>query len=104
MFARNVSINLKPNTLAEFIKTMDGDVLSLLHKQKGFQGEITFCVPGGREVLATSIWALKENAETYNTSAYPEVLKLVDKYIDGTPQVKNLEVVSSTYEKARVAV
>jgi heme-degrading monooxygenase HmoA len=99
MFARSVSINLKPGTLPEFTKLMDGDVLSLLRKQRGFQGEITFCAPGGREVFTTSFWEQKENAEAYNTSGYPEVLKLVNKFIDGTPHVKNLEVVSSTYQK-----
>jgi heme-degrading monooxygenase HmoA len=51
---------------------MDGEILSLLRKQKGFQGEVTLCVPGGREVVATSFWAHKDNAEAYNTSAYPE--------------------------------
>lgn len=104
MFARNVSINLKPNTIAEFTKTMDGEVLSLLRRQKGFKGEITLCVPGGREVVATSFWEQKENTEAYNTTAYPEVVKLLSKFIDGTPQVKNLEVVSSTFEKAAAHV
>jgi hypothetical protein len=104
MFARNVSINLKPNTIVDFTKVMDGEILSLLRKQKGFQGEITFCVPGGREVLATSIWQQKENAETYNNTTYPDVVKLMSKFIDGTPHVKNLEVISSTYEKAAAHV
>jgi heme-degrading monooxygenase HmoA len=104
MFARNVSINLKPNTVADFTKTMDGEILSLLRNQKGFQGEVTLCVPGGREVVATSFWEHKENAETYNTSAYPEVVKLLSRFIEGTPQVKNLEVISSTYEKAAAHV
>ena len=102
MFARNVSINLKPNTVADFTKTMDGEILSLLRKQKGFQGEVTLCVPGGREVVATSFWEQKENAEAYNTSAYAEVVKLLSKFIDGTPHVRNLEVVSSTFQKLAV--
>jgi hypothetical protein len=47
----------------------------------------------------------KENAETYNTSAYPEVVKLFSKFIDGTPQVKNLDVVSfSSFEKVAAHV
>jgi len=49
MFARNVSINLKPNTVADFTKVMDGEILSLLRKQKGFQGEITFCAPAAEK-------------------------------------------------------
>jgi heme-degrading monooxygenase HmoA len=104
MFARTVSINLKPNAIADFTKVMDGEILSLLRKQKGFQGEMTLCVPGGREVVATSLWQQKENAEAYNTTAYPEVVKLLSKFIDGTPHVKNLEVISSTYELAAAHV
>lgn len=105
MFARTVSITLKPNTIADFTKSMDGEILSLLRKQKGFQGEVTLCVPGGREVVATSFWERKENAETYNTSAYPEVVKLLSKFIEGTPHVKNLDVVSfSTFENAAAHV
>ena len=47
MFVRNVSINLKPNTLTEFTRTMEKEVIPLLRKQKGFQDEITLSVPGG---------------------------------------------------------
>jgi hypothetical protein len=100
MFARNVSVTLKPNTLADFTKTMNGEILSLLRKQKGFQGEITLCVPGGKEVIATSFWEEKQNAEAYNTTAYPEVVKLLSKFVEGTPHVKNLDVISSTYQKS----
>jgi len=55
-------------------------------------------------VLATSIWQQKENADAYNNTTYPEVVKLMSKFIDGTPHVKNLEVISSTYEKAAAHV
>jgi hypothetical protein len=45
MFARNVSIQMKPNTLTEFTRTMDSEILPLLRKQKGFQDEITLSAP-----------------------------------------------------------
>jgi len=102
MFARNVSIQLKPNTLTEFTRTMDSEILPLLRKQKGFRDVITFAIPGGREVLAISLWDEKENAEAYNTSAYPKVLSTLNKVVDGTPHVKVLEVNSSTCHKIAV--
>jgi len=102
MFARNVSLNLKPNTLEEFTRTFDGEILPLLRKQKGFRDAITFAIPGGREVLAISLWDEKENAEAYNTSAYPKVLSTLNKVLDGTPHVKVLEVNSSTCHKIAV--
>jgi hypothetical protein len=40
MFARNVSLRLKPNTLPMFTKTFEKHVLPLLQKQPGFQDEI----------------------------------------------------------------
>jgi hypothetical protein len=36
MFACCVCINLRPNTLSEFLKTMENEIVPLLRKQKGF--------------------------------------------------------------------
>jgi hypothetical protein len=47
MFARNVSLRLKPNTLSEFTRICDKEVIPRLRKQSGFRDEIIFAVPGG---------------------------------------------------------
>jgi hypothetical protein len=99
MFARNVSLRLKPNTLSEFTRTFDKDVIPMLRKQNGFQDEITFAVPGGLDVIAISLWDTKEHAEAYNTAAYPEVLRTLDRVLDGTPKVRVSDVISSTIHK-----
>ena len=99
MFARNVSLQLKPNALTEFTRTMEGEILPLLRKQRGFRDEITLVTPGGREVQAISFWDEKENAEAYNTSAYPQVVKTLSKVIEGTPNVRTFEVNSSSCHK-----
>jgi hypothetical protein len=99
MFARNVSLHLKPNTMGEFTRVLDGEVLPLLRKQKGFRDEIVFAIPGEREILAISFWDEKENAEAYHTSAYTQVLNTLEKVLEGTPHVRNLEIVSSTVNK-----
>ena len=36
MYARNVSLNLKPNTAREFTQTFEKDILPMLRKQNGF--------------------------------------------------------------------
>jgi hypothetical protein len=46
MFARNVSIHLKSNTLSDYTRTFENAVLALLRKQNGFKDEITFAAPG----------------------------------------------------------
>ena len=107
MFARKLSIHLKPNTLAEFIKTVETDILPLLRKQPGFQDEITFAVRegnNGNNVLAISLWDTQKNAENYDVSAYKDVLKMLGNVIDGTPKVGTTEVLHSTFHKIRTAV
>jgi len=99
MFARNVSLRLKPNTLSEFTRIFDKEVIPMLRKQSGFRDEITFAVPGGLDVLAISLWDTKEHAEAYKTAGYTEVLKILDKVLDGTPKVQVSDVISSTIHK-----
>jgi len=103
MFARNVSIHLKSNMLAEYSRAFEKDVLPLLRKQNGFKDEITFAGHGGVDVTAISLWENKADAETYNTKAYPDVLKTLGRFIEGTPKVHNFEVVNSTFHKIAAA-
>ncbi len=37
MFARSVTIRLKSNSVGEFNRTLEKEILPLLQKQKGFQ-------------------------------------------------------------------
>jgi hypothetical protein len=104
MFSRNVSFHLKSNMLSDYTRTFDKDILPLLRKQNGFEGEITFSNPGGVDVTAISLWDSKASAETYNTNSYPEVLKMLTRFIDGTPKVQTSDVVNSTFHKTAVAV
>jgi len=99
MFARNVSLRLKPNTLSEFTRIFEKEVIPMLRKQRGFRDEIAFAVPGGLDVVAISLWDTKDYAEAYNTAGYPEVLKILDEVLDGTPRVQVSDVISSTIHK-----
>ena len=99
MFARSVSIRLKPNSVGEFTELIERDALPLLRKQKGFQDEITFVAPNGTDAIAISIWHQKENADAYSRDAYPALLKSLGKVVEGTPQVHNYEVANSTFHK-----
>jgi hypothetical protein len=103
MFARNVSLHLKSNMLSDYTRTLEKEILPLLRKQKGFKDEITFSNPGSVDVIAISLWENKANADTYNTNAYPEVLKTVARMIDGTPKVQTFEAVTSTFHHVAVA-
>jgi hypothetical protein len=99
MFARSVSIRLKPNSVAEFTRLIENETLPLLRKQKGFQDEITLVVPGGAEAFAVSLWDQKENADAYSRDSYQGLLKTLAKVVEGTPQVRTYEVANSTFHK-----
>ena len=104
MFARNVSLYLKPNMLSDYTRAFEKDVLPLLRKQNGFKDEITFAGPGGVDVTAISLWDNKADADAYNTNTYPQVLKTMARFIEGTPKVQTSDVVNSTFHNIAVAL
>jgi hypothetical protein len=104
MFARNVSIRLKPNMLSDYTRTLEKEILPLLRKEKGFKDEITFANAGGVDVTAISLWENKTDAEAYNTNSYPQVLKTLERFIEGTPKVQTSDVVNSTFHTSAVQV
>jgi hypothetical protein len=55
-------------------------------------------------VTAISLWDNKKDADTYNTNTYPQVLKTLARFIEGTPQVHTFDVVTSTFQKHDVLV
>ena len=104
MFARRLSVQLKPNKLAEFTQLLEKDIIPLLRKQQGFKDEITFAVPDGIDVLAISLWDTEKNAQTYDGSAYKDVLKLLGSVVAGTPKVVTSEVIHSTSHQIHAGV
>jgi heme-degrading monooxygenase HmoA len=103
MFARKVDMHLKPNSVAEFTRRLEKDILPLLRKQKGFRDEVTFVGQGGREAFAISLWDTAENAEAYNRETYPEVAKFLATVVEGAPRVETYDVANSTFHKIAAA-
>jgi hypothetical protein len=103
MFARNVSFHLKSNMLSDYTRTLENEILPLLRKQKGFKDEITLSNPGSQDATVISLWENKANAEAYNANTYPEVLRTLGRFIEGTPKVQTFEAVTSTFHNVAVA-
>jgi hypothetical protein len=103
MFARKVAARLKPNSLTEFTNIIEREILPWLRTQEGFLDLITLAVPDGSQVTTISFWDQKGNAQAYQSSGYPEVLKILGKLLDGTPYVKTFDVVSSTLQRTALA-
>ena len=99
MYARQVSMELRPDSRADFTRRIESELLPLLRKQKGFQDEITFVNPAGKDAFAVSLWDSKESAEAYDRTSFAEVTKLLSKLVEGAPKVTSYEVSNSTFHK-----
>jgi hypothetical protein len=104
MFARRVYMHLKPNSVGEFTQKLNLEVIPLLRKQKGFQDEITFVSPGGKEAFGLSLWDKAEDAEAYNRGTYPGVAKIMAPVIEGSPRIETFDVANSTFHKISFTV
>jgi heme-degrading monooxygenase HmoA len=103
MFARHVTMQLKSNMVKEFPVAFEKEILLLLRKQKGFLDELLLVTPEKREVVAISLWETKEYAEAYNRELYPQIEKIVGRFIEGFPVVKQFEAEYSTFHKIAFA-
>jgi glutamate/tyrosine decarboxylase-like PLP-dependent enzyme len=105
MFARSVSLHLKPNRVEEFTRIIENEVIPMMRSLKGFQDKIVLVASGGLEANSLSIWDLKEDAEAYGRGTYREVVKALSMVVEGTPRVETREVSNSTFHKipARLA-
>src|SRR5438445_12020256 len=99
MFARNVTLRLKPNAVGEFNRTLEKEILPILQKQKGFRDELTLVASNGSDVVGISLWDQRQDAEAYQRTSYPEVQRILSKVIEGTPQVQTYDVSLSTFHK-----
>lgn len=100
MYGRKVSFDLKPNSLTDFNRRQESEIIPMLRKQKGFQEVITLVTPDKKHVHAISLWDKVENAEAYDRAGFPEVTKLLANVIEGKPKVETMEVLTSTIHKA----
>jgi heme-degrading monooxygenase HmoA len=104
MFARSVTVRLKPNSVTEFNRTFEKEVLPLLQRQKGFQEGISLVASNGAEAVGISLWDSKQDAEAYQRTTYPEVQKLLSKVTEGASTVQTYEVGTSTFHKTAAHV
>ena len=103
MFARNVTMRLKPGRAEDFNRTLENEVMPLLKRQKGFKDEISFIVTGETQAIGISLWDNKSNAEAYDRDQYPKVIKALSEVSDGTPTVTTCEVTYSTLHNITTA-
>jgi hypothetical protein len=99
MFARIVTMRLKPNTIVDFNNTLENEILPQLRQRKGFRDELVLVAQNGNDAIGISLWDNKENAEAYQKEAYPDIQKRLSRVIEGTSQVQTYEVTFSTFHR-----
>jgi hypothetical protein len=103
MFARHITLQLKPNFEKEFPVYFEKEILPLLKQRKGFVDELLLVTPERKEMVAISLWEKKEHAELYHRELYPKVEKMLEKFVQGTPIIKNFDAEYSTFHKIAFA-
>ena len=101
MFARSIAIRLKPDSVEEFIRTLENEIDPLLRKEQGFRGHIAFVVPDGTEAVAISFWDRKESWISHNGERC-EVLVTLAKLVKGPPDVRVCEISNSTSDNGEL--
>ncbi len=95
IFARAVSIKLKPGCAAELTRILEQNVIPLFQLESDFLGLLAFIRPDGTEALSFSLWDQDKNAEA-NCPADLSTLTALASVIRGTPSVQVYTVSNST--------
>lgn len=101
MYARNVTMRLKPNAAEEFTRTLEEHIIPLLRKHRGFADEIAFLGPDRTEAVAISLWDDRGSADAYDRTSYPQVLGVLATVLEGLPVVSAYNVSTSTFHPIR---
>jgi heme-degrading monooxygenase HmoA len=97
MFTRIVELTTKPSKNRELADTINGKVLPILKKQKGFVDEtVLISDKEANRILALSFWKTKEDAEQYHRAEYPKVHEMLHHFFEFEPVISTYEVHTST--------
>ena len=97
MFARHVTMQLKPTIANKFPAAIGREILPLLRKQRGFLDEFLLMTPEKREVVAIGLWETEEHPENYHRDVYPQIEEILNRFAEGIPVVMKFEPQYSTF-------
>jgi len=95
MFARAVSIKVKPACEAELTRILEQEVILRFRQERDFLGLLAFIRPDGTEALSLSLWEQEESAVA-NCPTSLSALTALARVVRGTPSVQVYEVSNST--------
>lgn len=103
MFARRLSIHLKPNSVTQFTEKEEKEVIPVIRQQKGFRDLTAFVSPSGKEAFVITLWDGQESADAYGRETYPRLVSILVNVIYGTPELETYNVSNSTSHKVAAA-
>jgi hypothetical protein len=95
MFARAVSIKVKPDCEAELTRIFEQEVIPRFRQERDFLGLLAFIRPDGTEALSLSLWEQEESAGA-NCPTSLSTLTALARVVLGTPSVQVYKVSNST--------
>lgn len=96
MYARRMSLQLRPNSIAALTERVEKLILPLLRQEKGFQDQIMLVAGSGSYALGISLWDSPENADAYHAGTFAEVTRILADLLTAAPKVKSFAVINST--------
>ena len=95
MFARAVSIKMKPDCEEELTRIFEQEVIPRFRQEGDFLGLLAFIRPDGTEALSLSLWEQKESAGVDCPTSLSALTALA-RVVRGTPSVQIYKVSNST--------
>jgi quinol monooxygenase YgiN len=100
MFVRIVELNAKTGKGKELARAINDQILTVLKNQPGFVDEVALVSPDNPDRgLAVSFWQSREDAERYHKEAFPKISEILRPVLEGAPQIRVYDVVTSTAHK-----
>jgi hypothetical protein len=101
VFARMLTMDVKPGQASALAEAVDQTVVPTLRKFKGFRDQLTMLSPDGSKMVAMSFWDSAPEADVYEHEGWPRVLELYHSLADGTPVLSTYDLVYSTAYQIR---
>lgn len=99
MFTRQVVMQIRPDSAADFARIMENEVSPALRGQRGLCHEEIFISPELSEAIGNSYWATEAEADAYLCAGYKVGLRALSNVIQGTPTVESFVISSSTFHR-----
>jgi heme-degrading monooxygenase HmoA len=96
--ARNLHCHLKEGKQKEFVQLIEGEILSMLREQAGFQDELVLI--NRNRALVISFWDDRKHAQAYQTSTFPKVVQTLNPLVETPPHAETFDVATSTLARA----